>query len=302
MKKRCALAIVAAFLLFCWGCTPRQGKMPKQEGAPQIVATIFPLYDFARAVMGGDENVALLIAPGTEIHSFDPTPADILSIQECDVFLYIGGESDEWVRGILESLPMEGKQAVRLMDYVPLLSEDGGEEYDEHIWTSPRNAEIMLDAISQAICRADPAREEGYQERCAQYREQIALLDEQFRQVAEQSETKTLVVADRFPFRYFAEEYGLSWHAAFGACSAETDASAGVVIALIDAVREKQLPAVFYLEMSNRNVSRILAEQTGAQQLLLHSCHTISPEDFRAQQTYVSLMQQNVKNLRKGLR
>ena len=301
MNQKAVLAILVALLLAFYGCAAKQEQPPREAQAPKIVATIFPLYDFARAVLGTEENITLLIRPGTEIHSFDPTPADILAIEECDIFLYIGGESDEWARDILESLAMEGKTVLRLMDDVQLVSEDGGSEYDEHIWTSPKNAEKMLGAISEAICQADPAGEEGYSARCAAYMEQLALLDEQFRRVVEHAGSKTLVVADRFPFRYFVEEYGLSWHAAFGGCSAETDASAGVVISLIDTVKEQQLPAVFYLEMSNQNVSKIVAEQTGVKQLLLHSCHTISPEDFLENKTYVALMEQNVKNLEEGL-
>lgn len=300
MKKHVyrAGAILLLLLSLC-GCVPQP---PVQSGQPKIVASIFPVYDFARAVAGGEENLTLLIRPGTEIHSFDPTPADILAIEECDVFLYIGGESEQWVRDILSSVRMEGKTVLRLMDVVELLSEDGGEEYDEHIWTSPKNAEQMVAAISGALCQANPAGEEGYIARAEAYIRQIVEVGEQIQDIVERSQTKTLVVADRFPFAYFVEAYGLTWHAAFGGCSAETDASAGVVISLIDAVREENLPAVFYLEMSNQNVSRIVSEQTGAEQLLLHSCHTISADDFKNGETYVSLMRKNANNLQKGLR
>lgn len=295
---RAGTALLALLLLFS-GCAPKRATPDAKQ--PKIVATIFPVYDFARAV-AGEENLTLLIRPGTEIHSFDPTPADILAIEECDVFLYIGGESEQWVRDILDSVSMEGKTVLRLMDEVELLGEDGGDEYDEHIWTSPKNAKKMVSVIAAACAQADPAGRDAYAANAEAYIQKIAGVEEQISGIVERAQSKTLVVADRFPFAYFAEEYGLTWYAAFGGCSAETDASAGVVISLIDVVREENLPAVFYLEMSNQNVSRIVSEQTGAEQLLLHSCHTISADDFKNGETYVSLLQKNADNLQKGLK
>lgn len=295
---RAGTALLALLLLFS-GCAPKRATPDAKQ--PKIVATIFPVYDFARAV-AGEENLTLLIRPGTEIHSFDPTPADILAIEECDVFLYIGGESEQWVRDILDSVSMEGKTVLRLMDEVELLGEDGGDEYDEHIWTSPKNARKMVSAIAAACAQADSAGKDAYAANAEAYIQKIAGIEEQISGIVERAQSKTLVVADRFPFAYFAEEYGLTWYAAFGGCSAETDASAGVVISLIDVVREENLPAVFYLEMSNQNVSRIVSEQTGAEQLLLHSCHTISADDFKNGETYVSLLQKNADNLQKGLK
>ncbi len=218
------------------------------------------------------------------------------------MFLYIGGESEQWVRDILDSVSMEGKTVLRLMDEVELLGEDGGDEYDEHIWTSPKNARKMVFAIAAACAQADSAGKDAYAANAEAYIQKIAGIEEQISGIVERAQSKTLVVADRFPFAYFAEEYGLTWYAAFGGCSAETDASAGVVISLIDVVREENLPAVFYLEMSNQNVSRIVSSR-----LERSSCCCIPAILFRRTtlktgETYVSLLQKNADNLQKGLK
>ena len=274
---RAGTALLALLLLFS-GCAPKRATPDAKQ--PKIVATIFPVYDFARAV-AGEENLTLLIRPGTEIHSFDPTPADILAIEECDVFLYIGGG----IRTVGAGYPGFGLH--------------GGQNRPAPDGRSGIARRRRRRRVRRAhLDFSQKCQENGVRHRCrlcsGGFRGEGCLCGEcrglypknrrdrgtNQRHRGARAE-QNLVVADRFPFAYFAEEYGLTWYAAFGGCSAETDASAGVVISLIDVVREENLPAVFYLEMSNQNVSRIVSEQTGAEQLLLHSCHTISADDFK---------------------
>lgn len=174
-------------------------------------------------------------------------------------------------------------------------------EYDEHIWTSPVNAMAIVARICDALCEADPAHGELYRQRAEAYRGELARIDAGFRQVSENRKRDRIVVGDKFPFRYLAEEYGLQYSAAFSGCSTDTEPSARTIAWLIDRVREEQIPAVYYLELSSSRVAEIIGEETGAEPLLLHSCHNVTRSQFDRGITYLELMEQNIENLRKGL-
>ena len=313
----CATLIAAALA----GCA-KTDQAPESggEGRLSIVTTIFPPYDFARAITGGLADVSMLIDPGAEVHSFDPTTDDMIAIQNCDVFIYIGGENDAWVDTVLGAMDTEGKTIIRLMDAVAPVeeetvegmqteehahaeSEEHGEEpeYDEHIWTSPANAILMIDAIADALCAADSANAAAYTQNAQDYTAQIQQVDEQIRSVVDAAPRKLIVVADRFPFRYFVDEFGLDYYAAFNGCSSESDVSVGTLTFLIDKVKEYDIPYVYYIELSNKQVAEAVCAQTGAQMLLLHSCHNVTKDNFAAGVTYLSLMQGNAANLEKGL-
>ena len=311
-----ALLIAAAFA----GCTQNTGtsETVNDDGKISVVTTIFPPYDFARAVADGKADVAMLIDPGAEVHTFDPTPEDMIKIQDCDVFIYTGGENDAWVDTVLESMDTGGKQIVRLMDAVTPLEEEtvegmqaeeeaeGGEaeeegEFDEHVWTSPKNAMLMVDAIAGAMGKADAANADAYKQNAADYNAKISEVDGRIQSIVDSAPRKLIVVADRFPFRYLADEFGLEYSAAFSGCTAESDVSVGTLTYLIDKVKENNIKYVYYIEFSNQKVAKAVTEQTGAEMLLLHSCHNVTKADFDAGVTYVSLMQQNADNLEKGL-
>ncbi len=311
-----ALLIAVAFA----GCTQNTGtsETVNDDGKISVVTTIFPPYDFARAVSGGKADVTMLIDPGAEVHTFDPTPEDMIKIQDCDVFIYTGGENDAWVDTVLESMDTGGKQIVRLMDAVTPLEEEtvegmqaeeeaeGGEaeeegEFDEHVWTSPKNAMLMVDAIAGAMGKADAANADAYKQNAADYNAKISEVDGRIQSIVDSAPRKLIVVADRFPFRYLADEFGLEYSAAFSGCTAESDVSVGTLTYLIDKVKENNIKYVYYIEFSNQKVAKAVTEQTGAEMLLLHSCHNVTKADFDAGVTYVSLMQQNADNLEKGL-
>ncbi len=311
-----ALLIAVAFA----GCTQNTGtsETVNDDGKISVVTTIFPPYDFARAVSGGKADVTMLIDPGAEVHTFDPTPEDMIKIQDCDVFIYTGGENDAWVDTVLESMDTGGKQIVRLMDAVTPLEEEtvegmqaeeeaeGGEaeeegEFDEHVWTSPKNAMLMVDAIAGAMGKADAANADAYKQNAADYNAKISEVDGRIQSIVDSAPRKLIVVADRFPFRYLADEFGLEYSVAFSGCTAESDVSVGTLTYLIDKVKENDIKYVYYIEFSNQKVAKAVTEQTGAEMLLLHSCHNVTKADFDAGVTYVSLMQQNADNLEKGL-
>jgi len=328
MKKIVVVSVVLLILVLgITGCSPNTAA--KNSDNPEkisIVTTIFPVYDFARAIAGDQAELTMLVKPAAEVHSYDPSPADIIKIQEADVFIYIGGENDAWVSTILESMDTSNKSIIRLMDAVkPVVEEtvEGMEaeeepvaaestptesepvaaeiEYDEHIWTSPKNAILMVNEIAAALAKVDAQNADTYANNAAEYTAQIQVVDDEIAGIVAASPNKLLVFGDRFPFRYFVDEFGLEYKAAFPGCSTDTEASAGTLAYLMNTIQEKNIKYVYYLELSNQNIARAISEQTGAQLLLLHSAHNVTKDDFETGVTYVSIMQQNAENLRKGL-
>jgi zinc transport system substrate-binding protein len=317
----CALMLfIGVWALTGCGQQDRAADTAKDsDGKISVVATIFPPYDFTRAVAGDKADIHMLLPPASESHSYEPTPQDIIKIQNCDVFIYGGGESDEWVEGILESMDTSSMKVVTMIDCVEAVEEEivpgmqeeeeeefaaAGEEepeYDEHVWTSPRNAKLIVEKITGALCEADAANADTYRANEAAYAEKLDALDAQFTEVVGGAVRKTIVFGDRFPFRYFADAYGLEYSAAFPGCSTETEASAATVKFLIDKVNAEKIPAVFHIELSNERMADTISEATGAKVLLLHAAHNITKEDFEAGRTYIDIMTDNVQALKEAL-
>jgi zinc transport system substrate-binding protein len=288
-----------------------------------VVATIFPPWDFVRAIAGisGDGGAAesgveltMLLKPGSESHSYEPSPQDIIAIQNCDVFIYVGGESDEWVDRVLDSMDTSRMKIISLMDCVEVVEEEiveGMEEeeeeeegpaYDEHVWTSPRNASLIVQKISGALCEADPNRAALYQANTAAYQKELDALDGTFREITGGAARRTLIFGDRFPFRYFTDAYGLDYYAAFPGCSTETECSAATLAFLINKVKAEKIPVVFHIEFSNGKIADAVAEGSGAEKRLLHSVHNVSRDELASGASYLGLMKQNAETLRATLR
>jgi zinc transport system substrate-binding protein len=283
------------------------------SGKISVVTTIFPPYDFAREIAGDKAELTMLLPPGAESHSWDPAPRDIITIQNSSIFIYGGGESDEWVKELLSSMDTSKKTIIAMMDCVETveeelvegMEEEEGEEeeeaYDEHVWTSPRNVILIAGAITEALCKEDPANAALYRKNYAGYTAKLSALDDSFRETVKGGKRTTFVFADRFPFRYFADAYGLSYFAAFPGCSVETEPSAATVAFLIRKIRAEQIPAVFHIELSSERMADTISAETGAKKLLLHACHNISKNDFEKGVSYLDLMTANVKNLKEAL-
>jgi zinc transport system substrate-binding protein len=326
---------------------------PIPEEKLQVVATIFPEYDFARAIAGDLVDLTLLVPPGASVHSYEPSPADMTKVVQADLFMYVGGESDEWISEMIEANGAPDTRVLKLMDYVETYKEelkdgmtdedgsfpgeetetaheeeehgeeDGHEEdeehhdeeeesgghsheegevvLDEHIWVSPKNAIKLIDAIARELAGLDPANGESYLNNSKQYQEKIAELDKNITDTVNSSAIKTIVVADKFPFRYFVEDYGIEYAAAFPGCADQVDAAPQTIKHLIDTVNDNKLKYIYYIELSNQNVASAIAEETGAEMLLLNSCHNLSKEDFERGTTYVDLMEHNITALQTGL-
>lgn len=317
-RKNIALAICVLLILSSLTACAPQASVAKTDGI-SIVSTVFPSYDFARQITAGtNANVTMLLQPGEEVHSFDPTSQDIIRVQNADLFLYVGGENDTWVENVLSGLD-KSVHTFKMMDYVTLYEEeltDGMQpeqeepqpagtaaeaEWDEHVWTAPVNAISIVKAMTSELAAIDPANAATYQTNSDAYVKQLEALDQSFRDVVNGSARKIMVFADRFPVRYFVEEFGLQYYAAFPGCSTDTEPSAATLAALIDHVRTEKIPYVFYIEMSNQKMADTVCEETGAQKLLFHTCHNVTKAEFESGATYLSLMQNNVLALQKAL-
>jgi len=324
MDKIARIAIAASIIALAFTACGEKKKPVDSNGKINVVATIFPLYDFSRAIAKEQVNITMLTPPGSSIHSYEPSPADIKNIQNADIFLYIGGENDVWAKRLLSALDTSKMKIIRLFDFVKLYEEEEKEgmqaeeeekdplqpeaehgklevEYDEHIWTSPKNAVVMLNAIRDALCVRDTANCEKYKGNAKNYTLQIEEASKELSQIVSSAKRKQIVVADRFPFLYLVKEYGLDYVAAFPGCSDQSDASVATIAFLIKTVENNKVPYIYHAELSNRNTAEAVAQQTGAKMLLLHSYHNVSKQDFENEVTYLDLLKQNVANLKTGL-
>jgi zinc transport system substrate-binding protein len=305
--------LIGLAVLLCAGACTNQRTAQSAEGKLNVTAVNFPAYDFVRAVAGDRVNLVMLLPPAAESHSYEPTPGDILRIQDSDIFIYTGGESDDWVEQILESIDPASMDIMTLMGCVETVEEEvveGMEEeeeeeegpaYDEHVWTSPGNAKRIVQAISEELCKKDPANADAYRQNTTEYLARLDELDASFKAVVEGAARKTIVLADRFPFRYFTDAYGLSYFAAFPGCSTETEPSAATVAFLINKIKAEDIPVVFHIELSNERMADTISEATGAKKLLFHASHNVSRDDFEGGVTYLQLQQGNVDRLKEAL-
>lgn len=307
-----ALLCAAALAMTC-GCSDANAPQKDNKDKLSVVTTIFPAYDFARQVFGDTAEVTLLLKPGTESHSYDPTAKDIVKIDNCDLFIYNGGESDTWVDGILDAA--DGVNTLRMMDAVEALEEehiegmqgehygeehdehDDAEEYDEHIWTSPKNAVLIVDSVLKAAEEISPENAAIYRQNAESYIDQINALDEKFEQLFS-GEKRYFVFGDRFPLLYFFKEYGLNYYAAFPGCGSEVEPSAQTISFLLDKLDDEDtIKTVFYIELSNHKLADTLAADKGLPTMEFHTCHNITADDFAAGESYVSLMTRNYEAL-----
>ena len=323
MKRIISLLLALALSLSLAACAAPAEKA--DGGKLQIVTTLFPYYDFARAIAQDRADVTLLLSPGREAHSFEPTPLDAVTISEADVFLYNGGEGEYWVESMLDAAGEHIAVASRMMDYVDALNEeyvegmqgaDGHDhdhdheedehdsdeiEYDEHIWTSPKNAVVLCRAVCDAICRADAENAAFYRANCENYCAQLEDLDARFAALCESAPRRLLIFADRFPMLYFCREYGLDYRAAFHGCSGDTEPSLATIKFLIDKVEDENIPVVYTIDFGTKKVAAVVSECTGAAIETIYSMQTVSRADFDAGETYLTLMERNFEALRKGL-
>lgn len=338
-KKIISVVIILVLIAGLMGCR-QQNTDTEKEYKTTIMTTLFPYYDFTRAIVKGVDDIAveLLVSPGQDDHSFEPTPADVVAINQADVFIYNGGSIETWISDVLESLDNQNQTTVRMMDCLEEELEEIAErqdeeqvfavedhehshedeedvhqeegdhheeehhhEIDEHIWTSPVFAEVLVENICDTLCEKMPQYKDIFKKNTENYVNQIQDLDNQFRAVVDKADKKEIIFADKFPLKYFALEYGLKYYAAFDGCSGEMEPSAKTVAFLIDKVKAKDVHGIFYLELSSQAMADVICDDTGVEKYQFNSCHNITASQFDEGVTYVSLMQENVEVLKKAL-
>ncbi|NLB10663.1 MAG: zinc ABC transporter substrate-binding protein, partial [Clostridiaceae bacterium] len=278
-------------------------------------------------------EVRQLLLPGVESHVYEPTPQDIIEIQEADLFIYGGGSSDTWIEGLLASNEILSENTLVMMGCVDAVLEetsegmqddhdhndddnhnlndntnayghDGdhhGPEPDEHIWMDPKNAIKISAAIQDKLIGLDPENAEEYRTNYNAFAAELNKLDDKWRSAVAGSKRNTLVFADRFPFRYLTDAYGLEYYAAFPGCSAETEANPATIVFLINKVKDEEIPYIFTIEMSNQALAKTVAEATGAEILQLHSIHNRTADEAKEDVSYLDLMYKNLENVLKAL-
>ncbi len=293
--------MAGALLITASGCNTADST---ENDGLKIITTNFPPYDFVKQISGGEIIPEMLLSGGQDSHSFEPTAQQIIAISEADIFICTGGESDTWVDEILGSMD-SNVVVIKMMDCVePLCADDhhheeeehhhSHEEYDEHVWTSPKNAMKIADKIKEAMCEADPENAESYKGGYSELYTSLMTLDHELTEAAEKL-TAPLIFGDRFPFLYMAHDYGIEYHAAFSGCSSETEPSAAKMTELIEAAKTHSVKTIFYVEFSTQKVADTVAEAAGAGTALFHSCHSVSDEDLANGESYVSLMRKNIQ-------
>lgn len=318
---------ILALLLALWipaavlsGCVPQDDSAASNK--LNIVTTIFPAYDWVREILGDETDraeITMLLDSGVDLHSYQPTVDDIVKISDCDLFLYVGGESDGWVDDALKNAPNRERKVIRLLDVlgdsakaeetVEGMQEEEHDheeeaEYDEHIWLSLKNAQVLVAAISEALQESDPARKDTYAANAAAYVEKLSALDGEYRVAVDSGKYKTLLFGDRFPFRYLADDYGLDYYAAFPGCSAETEASFETVSFLAGKMDALGLPCVLTIEGTQHKIAETIVQNTAQknqQVLTMDSMQAVTANDAASGVSYLSIMEKNLSVLKKAL-
>lgn len=310
IKYALAAALTAAVIFLSAGC----GELPeKRSGSLHVLCTVFPLYDWARNIAGNTAEVSLLNENGADMHSYQPTAADIVRLHSCDILIYTGGESEKWVAEVIKQSDNKNLKALNLIellgDKAVTEREEGaerrenGDETDEHIWLSLKNAEILTDKIAAALSGADNKNKDIYKTNAAKYAERLAALDKEYTEALKNAKHKAMIFADRFPFRYFTEDYGLDYYAAFPGCSAETEASFETVIFLAKKADENG-DCIFITETSNGDIAKAVNSNTAKRNkkiLTLDSMQSVNKKDIKNGLTYISVMQKNLETLKIGV-
>lgn len=314
MKKFIRISLLALLILLAFSLLSCEKAEDDRSGL-SVVCTVFPQYDFTRNIARTtDINIKMLLPAGSEAHSYEPSPADMKAINDCDLFILVGGESEEWAKKMLASSELEAENVLLLMDVIDALPEEDGlseheseeadaetTEYDEHIWTSPKNAIKITEAISDRLCALMPENSEIYRKNTEEYVSKLSELDSGFEALARESGGKRLVVGDRFPFLYLVREYGFEYVSAFSGCAEQTEASLSVISELIEIVKTEGIQTVFAVDYSSGSLAETIADESGARVLRLYSCHTITQSELGSGEDYLSLMKKNLANIEKAV-
>jgi zinc transport system substrate-binding protein len=307
------------FLAFCFGCTPADRQ---DNGKASIVCTIFPQYDWVREILGdraGDVELTLLAKNSADLHNYQPSVDDIVKISTCDLFIYVGGESDKWVENALRSASNREMTVIRLIHELGAAAkteeitegmqeeddtDDDESGYDEHVWLSLRNAQIFCRTITEALSSLNADYAEEYRRNMSVYIEKLTALDLAYQAAVDAAPVHTLLFGDRFPFRYLVDDYGLPYFAAFPGCSTETEATFATIIFLVNKIDELNLNYVLVTESADQSIARTIISNTADKKqriLVLDALQSVTSEEMREGKSYLSVMESNLAVLKEAL-
>ena len=312
------LAVMIAAAALCWNGISAKAADAKRLS---VVTTIFPEYDWVREILGDKADsaeITMLLDNGVDLHTYQPTADDIIKLSDCDLFVYVGGESDEWVEDALKSAANKDRKVIHLLEILgdsvkeeetvegmQEEEEDHEEnEYDEHVWLSLKNAKTLVGAISAALQEIDPDNKDTYAANAEAYGQKLSALDAEYQKAVSAGTYRTLLFGDRFPFRYLVDDYGLSYYAAFVGCSAESEASFETVSFLAKKVDELKLPCVLTIEGKNHKIAETIVQNTAGKNqkiLTMDSMQSTTSQDVAGGTTYLSLMEKNLDVLKEAL-
>ena len=321
MRKTVCFLLILALLSGACACSAPAESGPAPKGGLRIVTTVFPVYDWVRNVVGDrvDADISMLLDSGVDLHNFQPTAQDVLKIAACDLFLFVGGESDRWVADALKGAGSQRLMAVNLLselgdraraeEAVPGMAREADAEaeepeYDEHIWLSLKNAAYLVGVIGEKLAALDEGNAETYRANAAAYAQKLAALDEAYAQAVAQGQGRTLLFADRFPFRYLCDDYGLGYYAAFSGCSAETEASFETVAFLAGKVDELGLAAVLIIEGGDGRIAQTIVQNTRTKDqriLAMDSMQSVTAQNVQEGASYLAIMERNLATLQAAL-
>ena len=283
----------------------------------KVTASNFASYDFLRAIIGDNDNVELtfLLGPGKDAHSYDPTAQDLITIQNSDLFIYIGGEMEKWADRVLPTLDTSNTKVICVADDIKTIDEqeiDGAEPeeeeeeegaFDEHIWTSPDNAITMVNTLEKSMEEIDSSNSSKYKQNAENYIAKIKNVDKQIQEIVDNKKRDRLVFGDKMPMQYFINYYKLQVSAAFSGCSTETEPSSKTIAYLVNKAKEENTPVILYIELNNGKVANTIANEVGngCKAMQIQTLHNVSKTDFDNGETWVSLMERNLDVLKAAL-
>lgn len=308
------ITIIIIFSLIILGISNLNNKKDDNEKI-KIVATLFPQYDFAKQIGGNKVDVTLLLTPGTETHTYEPTPQDIINVNNSDLFIYTGAYMEPWSDKIASSIDsdtviLDSSKNINLIpsehseedeDHEEHESESHHHEYDPHIWLNPQNAIGMVNNITNELCNIDPENTSYYKENAKNYIVQLNLLDTDIENTIKKSSKKNISFGGTFAYMYFIKRYNLEYISAYESCGEDTEPSASNVKKVIDYMKQNDIHVIFYQELSSGKIADAIADETGATKLVFHTIHNASQKEINNGETYISLMRKNLENLEKAL-
>ena len=313
------LTFMAVMLAACGAGDDQNTQDTGDKDGIQIVATIFPEYDWTMNILGDNPagaEVTMLLDSGVDLHSFQPTSEDMMKVSTCDLFIYVGGESDEWVEDALQSAVNKDMKTINLLEVLGdqakeeevvegmEAEEEEGPELDEHVWLSLKNSSLLCAAIEEAIAEIDPDNQAVYEANLEEYQKQLADLDQKYKDTVDKAAGKTLLFGDRFPFRYLTDDYGLDYYAAFVGCSAESEASFETIQFLAKKMDQLDLPCIMTIENSDQKIADTVVRTTRKKDqkiLTMNSMQSVTSEEAGSGTSYTGIMEDNLAVLKEAL-